>query len=125
MLEDDSGRLIHEVFEDIEAVVHVGKIDLARMLAHLQHVIHSEGAYQPPARLDETTVAQNQVAVHQLVKGRLLVRIFSVAQTAFLRFARLIRDRPGFFVIEQGLAAQSDGHLWGEGITPEGGIHFF
>ena len=57
MLEDDCCRTVHQVLDDVEAVIHVGQVDLARMLAHLQHVINGYGRNQAAAGPDETAVS--------------------------------------------------------------------
>ena len=125
VLEDDRRRPVGEVLDDVQAVVHVGEIDLARVFAHLEHVRGGDGAHQPLARVDEAAVAENQVAVDQFIEGRLLVRVLAVTQSAFLGGAVLLGDFPGFLAVDQGLVTEGDGHLHGEGVAEQGRIHFF
>ena len=95
------------------------------MLAHLQHVAYLQGAHETLARPDETAVAQHQIAVHQFIERRLLVRILAVAQPPLLEPAFCVSDGPTALSVDQGRFAQGNGHFLWKGIAQKGGIHFF
>ena len=125
MLEDDCGWFIHQVFDDIEAVIHIGQVDLTWMFADLQHILNRNAAYQGVARLDKFTVCQSQVSIDQFVKGGLLIRVFPITQATFIHCAVFHGDAPGTFSIDQSLIVKRNGHLHGKRITKNGCVHFF
>ena len=96
MLYDHRAGGVHEAAQDVEGVVRVREVDLAGMLAELQEL--GVGG-KVAAGLDVGDVAEEQVAVDQLVHGRLLAGILAVAE-AFL----LVVDHPGDLVVDERLA---------------------
>ncbi len=125
VLEDDSGWFTHEIFEDIEAVINIGQIDLAGMFSHLEHVLDLDSRDQTIARIDKGAVAKGQIAVDQFIEGCLLVRVLAITNAPFVNGAILLLDSPGPLAIDQLLVAEGDGHIHGEMVAENGGVHFF
>ena len=100
MLQDRRGGLLLQVFDDIEAVVQVGQVGLARVLARLDHGRLVDGAGEAVARVQEVAAAQGEVAAHQLVEGRLLAGVFAVAQPHFDDLALGVGQLPGAFAVD-------------------------
>ncbi len=84
VFEDDGGRPVHQVLQDVEAVVDIGQVDLARVLAHLEHVLDRDRRDEAVARFDEGAVPENQIAVDQFVQGCLLIGVFSIAHPSLV-----------------------------------------
>ncbi len=120
VLEDDGCRTIHEILEDIEAVVDVGEVDLAGMLAHLAHILDLDPGDQTVAGLDKGAFAQSQIAVDQLIEGGLLIRVLAIAHAPLVNGTVLLFDSPGPLAIDQPLVAKRDGHVHGEVIAENG-----
>jgi hypothetical protein len=107
VLQDDAGRFFVQKFDDIEAVVQVGEVGLAGVLARLEHAGFVQGAHQPQAGFDEPAGSQGEVAPHQLVEGRLLVGVFPVAQPAFDDLPAFgVGNLPGALAVHQLLVAE-------------------
>ena len=81
VLHDDRARLVHQVAEDVERVVGVRHVRLARMLAGLKKLRHRGEVL---SRLQGLDVAEHQVAVHELVERGFLSRILAVAEPLLL-----------------------------------------
>ena len=96
VLHDDGARGGGQVAQDIERVVRVGDVDLARVLPRLQE-LDVRGEVAPGA--DRDSVPEGKVAVHQAVQGSLLPGIFSVAKALFFTV-----DHPGGFFVVRGSA---------------------
>jgi len=96
VLHDDGARGVVEVAQDVERVVGVGQVGFAGMLARLQQL--GIGG-QIAARREGRDLAQREVAVHELVEGRLLAGIFTVAQPLLLAV-----DHPGDLFVTERLA---------------------
>jgi len=120
VLEDDGGRALGEVLQDVQRVVHVGEIRLAGMLAGLEHMRFGGGADEPFAGTAKGHAAKGQAAGDGLVEGGRLIRVLAVAQALDLTV-----DGPGpLGKGELGLAKLED-EFGREGIFHHGGIHFF
>ena len=78
MFDDDHRGPVCKIPEDIEGIVRIGQVCLAGMLSGLQQF---DVRGKVSARQDGFGLSQNQVAVDQPIQGRLLTRIFSVAQS--------------------------------------------
>ena len=84
MFENDCGRFVHQILEDIQAIVDVGEVDFSRMLANLQHIFNSDGRNQTVTWFNILAVAQGEVAVDQLIECRFLIGILPVTDTSFI-----------------------------------------
>jgi len=124
VLEDDRSGLPHEEFQNIEAVVQVGEVDLSRMLSLLEHVLFPDGTDQSPVGLDEAALPQFQVSAHQLVQRRFLSRILSVSQTLFDEFPRfLVGEFPASLAIRKVLVPEENTQGIGEMVFHDRSIH--
>ena len=102
MLENEGRRLGGQILEDVQGIVHVGQVGLARMLARLEHVLLGQGRDQSLSRADELHAAHLQTSLGQLVERGRLVRVLAVAQPLGLAV-----DFPGALSENQFLVAQS------------------
>ena len=86
------------------------RLVLPGCLPLLDHVLlRSMADTRPRPGLDEAAFPENQVAVHQLVEGRLLARVFAVAKPFFDELAGLlVRDLPGPLAVDERLVAERD-----------------
>ena len=123
MLQDRRGGLCLQVLDDIEAVVQVGQVGLARVLARLDHGRFVDGAGEAVIGVEEVAAPQGQVAAHQFVEGRLLAGVFAVAQPHFDDLALGVGQLPGAFAVDQLLVAKGDGHLRGKMVRHHGAVH--
>ena len=89
VLHDHGRRTVHEIFQDIERIVQVREVRLARMLSRLEHLLLGDGAHQTVSRLDEFDPGESKVPAHQLVHGGLLVRVLAVAKSLLDHFSRV------------------------------------
>ncbi len=95
MLHDRAGRLGVEEPQDVEGVVDVRQVDLAGVLAHLELVLFRDPAHEARIEIEEAHVAEDDVAVDQLVQGRRLVGVLAVADAPLdLRLLVRVVDAP-------------------------------
>jgi hypothetical protein len=110
-----------EVSEDVERIVGIGEVGLARVLAGLKQL---DVRCQVLAGLDGFGLPEYQVAVDHAIEGRLLAGILTVAQPFFDRV-----DGPGDFFVEQGLPLlpvhEADFHVRRKVVVHDGAVHFF
>jgi hypothetical protein len=119
VLYDDGAGFFHEVAQDVQCVVHVGEVDLARVLAGLEKL---DVGCQPPARLYHLHVAEREVAVNEPVQRGLLGGVLAVAQAL-----DLAADLPARLLVNQGLLLspvnKTDLHSRREAVTQDGLVH--
>ena len=96
VLHDDGARFVVEVAQDVERIVRIRHVRLARMLAALEELRHGGEVL---ARLKHLDVAQHDIAVDELVEGGFLARILAVAEALLLA-----ADVPGDLFVAQRLA---------------------
>jgi len=76
------------------------------MLSELEQVPFGERRDEPFARLDEPALAEDEVAVDELVEGRFLAGILAVAQPLLDALAGiLVGDLPGALAVDERLVA--------------------
>ena len=97
MLDDDGAGLVGEVAEDVERVVRIRDVRLPGMLAGLQQLRHRGEVL---ARLQHLDVAEDEVAVDELVERGLLARVLAIAEPLLLA-----ANRPRHLLVLEGLAA--------------------
>ena len=114
VLQDGGGGLGLQVLDDIKAVVQVGQVGLAGVLARLDHGRLVNGAGEAVIGVQEVAAAQGEVAAHQFVERRLLAGIFAVAQPHFDDLALGVGHLPGAFAVDQLLVAEGDGQVGGK-----------
>ena len=129
VLQDRDARALHQELENVQPVVHVGQVDLAGMLSELEQVRFGERRDQPSARLDEPALAEDEVAVDELVEGRFLAGILAVAQPLLDALAGvLVGDLPGALAVDERLVAEGNLHLGRKMVVhdrPVRGLHVF
>ena len=94
MLYDYGGRLFHQISQDIEGIIGICYIRLARVLTRLQQLRH---AREILTALEHFHIAQDEISALKFVKRRLLTRIFAVPQTLFFTC-----DIPCHLLVEEG-----------------------
>jgi len=126
VLENDRRRLGHQILENIEAIVQVGEIDFAGVLPLLEHVRLFNGTHQPIVGIDEPTATQGKIPADQLIEGRLLARVLTVAQPLFNEFPRfVVGEFPGSLAIDQFLVPEADAKRVGKVVFHHRPVHFF
>jgi len=118
VLEDQGGRLGRQVLQNIEGIVHVGQVGLARVLACLEHVFLGQGGNKALSCTDELDAADFQTAFGQFVQCSGLIRVLSVAEALGLAV-----DFPGALFESQFLVAQRQFHFSRKRILLEGLVH--
>ena len=121
VLYDDRAWLIHQIAQDVERVVGIGDVRLAGMLAGLEKL--GDGR-EVAARLYHLDVAENEIAVHELVKRGLLTGILAVSETLLLA-----ADVPRHLLVRKRLAVvavdERNLHFWREMIGLDRSVSFF
>ena len=126
MLEDNSGRFIHQVFHYVQTIVKVCHISFSGMLSGLYHILFSDTAYEPIAGIYILTSSKHQITVYQFIDCCLLVRVFSVTQSFFYKLACFfIRYFPSSFFIDEGLIPEFYCHIIREIIIHNSAVHLF
>ena len=120
MLDDEGGRFVGKVLQDVGAVVHVGQIGLAGMLAGLDHLRFGERGDNALPGLTPAAAAEGDPPVNEFVERGGLIRIFAVAE-AFL-FAS---DLPLALAVNQLLVSEGNGHGFGKVFLHYGLVHCF
>ena len=123
VLEDHRGGLFLETLDDVQAVVQVREVGLARVLAGLDHGRFIDGAGQAVIGVQEMALPQGQVAPHQLIEGRLLAGVLPVAQPHLDDLPFGVGQFPGALAVDELLVAKADGHLRGEMVCHHGAVH--
>ncbi len=121
VLDDYGAGLVHQVPEDVERVVGVGDVCLARVLAGLEQL--GDGR-EVLARLEHLDVAEDEVAVDELVERGLLAGVLAVPEALVLA-----ADRPrDLLVAERGARRAVDErylHRGREVVRLDGPVSFF
>ena len=123
VLEDHRGGFLLEPLDDIQAVVQVRQVGLARVLAGLDHGRFIDGAGEPVIGVQEVTLPQGQVAPHQFVEGGFLAGVLPVAQPHLDDLAFGVGQFPGALAVDELLVAEADGHLRGKMVCHHGAVH--
>ena len=123
VLEDHRGGFLLEPLDDIQAVVQVGQVGLARVLAGLDHGRFIDGAGETVIGVQEVTLPQGQVAPHQFVEGGFLAGVLPVAQPHLDDLAFGVGQFPGALAVDELLVAEADGHFRGEMVCHHGAVH--
>ena len=120
MLEDERGRAVRKVLQNVGPVVHVREVCLAGVLAGLQHLPFGQGRNNAVARSPPVEAPAAQRTLRQGVERGGLVRIFAVTQAFFL-----IVEGPGAFVVDEFFVPQQYGQGIGESVLVDGAVHGF
>ena len=109
MLQDGAGRHLVEEPQDVEGIIDIGNVGFPRVFSHLEHVFLSDLAREASVKIEKPHIAENDVAVYQLINGRGLVRVFAVAQAPFnIAFLVGVEDVPDLLLVKQYLATHVD-----------------